>query len=146
MHDISYRIKLYFIILIWMFYQACQGDMFKFLLLIAFLCPPALFANEFCHILSNEANNKGVRFDNTDNVYKVGGKGRLHFYSAPNEKCIEKDVFVVPDNELYAYVEYEEYYSVMYVSDDGDQVDGWVKKDRLVETKYGIAPDYDTQK
>ena len=120
--------------------------MFKFLLLIAFLCPSALFANDFCHILSSEANNKGVRFDNTDNVYKVGGKGRLQFYSAPNEKCIEKDVFVVPGNELYAYVEYGEYYSVMYVSDDGNQVDGWVKKDRLVETKYGIAPDYDTQK
>lgn len=120
--------------------------MFKFLLLASLL---KMWQNSLANSAGGHKkaiNNRGVRFDNTDNVYKVGGKGRLHFYSAPNEKCIEKDVFVVPGNELYAYVEYGEYYSVMYVSDDGDQVDGWVKKDRLVETKYGIAPDYDTQK
>ncbi|MFW0697829.1 hypothetical protein [Pantoea sp. R13S299] len=120
--------------------------MIKFLCALVLSLPLMANANDFCQNLSSEANNKGVNFDNTDNVYKVGGKGRLYFYSAPDEKCIEKEVFVVPGNELYAYVEYENYYSVMYVTNDGNQVDGWVKKDRLVETHTGIAPNYDAKK
>ncbi|QXG53264.1 hypothetical protein [Pantoea eucalypti] len=120
--------------------------MIKLLCALAFSLPLMATANDFCQNLSSKANNKGVNFDNTDNVYKVGGKGRLYFYSAPDEKCIKREVFVVPGNELYAYVEYKDYYSVMYVTNDGNQVDGWVKKDRLVETHTGIAPDYDSKK
>jgi len=120
--------------------------MIKLLCALAFSLPLMATANDFCQNLSSEANNKGVNFDNTDNVYKVGGKGRLYFYSAPDEKCIKKEVFVVPGNVLYAYVEYKNYYSVMYVANDGNQVDGWVQKDRLVETHTGIAPDYDPKK
>ncbi|WP_223565570.1 hypothetical protein [Pantoea sp. OVA07A] len=120
--------------------------MIKILCALVLSLPLMASANDFCKNLSNEANIKGVSFDNTDNVYKVGGEGRLYFYSAPNEKCLEKEVFVVPGNQLYAYVEYGKYYSVMYVTNDGNQVDGWVKKDRLVETHTGIAPDYDAKK
>ena len=120
--------------------------MVKFLLLIVFSLPLTVLANNACPMLSDSANAKGVRFDNTDNVYKVSGSGRLQFYSAPDSRCAEKDVFVVPGNELYAYVEYGKYYSVMYVANDGNQVNGWVEKFRLVETHTGIAPDYDENK
>jgi len=120
--------------------------MIKLLCVLVLSLPLMASANDFCKNLSSEANNKGVSFDNTDNVYKVGGEGRLYFYSSPNEKCLEKEVFVVPGNELYVYVEYGKYYSVMYVANDGNQVDGWVKKDRLVETHTGTAPDYDAKK
>lgn len=120
--------------------------MVKVLSLIAFSLPLAVFANNACQILSDAANAKGVRFDNTDNVYRVGGSGRLQFYSAPDVRCVEKDVFVVPGNELYAYVEYGKYYSVMYVANDGNQANGWVEKERLIESHTGIAPDYDANK
>jgi len=120
--------------------------MVKFLPLIVFSLPLTVLANNACPMWSDSANAKGVRFDNTDNVYKVGGSGRLQFYSAPDSRCAEKDVFVVPGNELYAYVEYGKYYSVMYVANDGNQVNGWVEKFRLVETHTGIAPDYDENK
>jgi len=53
---------------------------------------------------------------------------------------------VVPGNELYAYVEYGKYYSVMYVANDGNQANGWVEKERLIESHTGIAPDYDANK
>lgn len=120
--------------------------MVKFLLLIVFSLPLTVLANNACPMLSDSANAKGVRFDNTDNVYKVGGSGRLQFYSAPDSRCAEKDVFVVPGNELYAYVEYGKYYSVMYVANDGNQANGWVEKERLIESHTGIAPDYDANK
>jgi len=120
--------------------------MFKILCILMVFFPLIAFANDFCQLKAGNANAKGVRFDNTDNVYKVGGSGRLQFYSAPDSRCAEKDVFVVPGNELYAYVEYGKYYSVMYVANDGNQVNGWVEKIRLVETHTGIAPDYDENK
>ncbi|WP_455820010.1 hypothetical protein [Pseudomonas cerasi] len=122
------------------------GFMGKFLSLIAFSLPLAGFANNSCQSLNDAANSKGVRFDNTDNVYKVGEPGRLQFYSAPDGRCVEKGIFVVPGNELYAYVEYGEYYSVMYVANDGNQENGWVKKERLIEVHAGVAPDFDTNK
>ena len=120
--------------------------MVKILFLIAFSLPLTVFAINSCQSLNDTASAKGVRFDNTDNVYRVGGSGRLQFYSAPDGRCVEKDVFVVPGNELYAYVEYGNYYSVMYVANDGNQVNGWVEKFRLVETHAGVAPDYDANK
>lgn len=120
--------------------------MVKILSLIVFSLPLTVFANNSCQSLNDTASEKGVRFDNTDNVYRVGGSGRLQFYSAPDGRCVEKDVFVVPGDELYAYVEYGKYYSVMYVANDGNQFNGWVEKFRLVETHAGIAPDYDANK
>lgn len=112
--------------------------------LIALLVALPFFssANDICQDLDSTATKKGISFDNTDNVFKVGGEGRLQFYSAPDKKCLEKGVFVIPGNSLYAYVEYHGYYSVMYLSDDGDQVTGWVEKDRLIDMHKGIAPDY----
>lgn len=120
--------------------------MIKSLCILVVAYPLMTSANDFCQRMATNANAKGVRFDNTDNVYRVGGSGRLQFYSAPDGRCVEKDVFVVPGNELYAYVEYGKYYSVMYVANDGNQANGWVEKERLIESRTGIAPDYDANK
>jgi hypothetical protein len=120
--------------------------MIKSLCILVVAYPLMTSANDFCQQMATNANAKGVRFDNTDNVYRVGGSGRLQFYSAPDGRCVEKDVFVVPGNELYAYVEYGKYYSVMYVANDGNQANGWVEKERLIESHTGIAPDYDANK
>lgn len=120
--------------------------MIRILCISVFLFPLMTSANDFCQKTASNANAKGVRFDNTDNVYRVAGSGRLQFYSAPDGQCVEKDVFVVPGDKLYAYVEYGKYYSVMYVANDGNQANGWVEKFRLVETHAGIAPDYNANK
>lgn len=122
--------------------------MIKILIMVFLVLPCKVLANDFCADLDKLANAKGISFDNTDNVFKVGGQGRLQFYSAPDKKCLEKGVFVIPGNSLYAYVEYHGYYSVMYLSDDGDQITGWVEKGRLIDMHKGIAPDYnqDAQK
>ncbi|MEG3128746.1 hypothetical protein SC171_13540 [Pantoea cypripedii] len=114
-------------------------------LLIFFLFIPFLVsANDSCQNLDKNAISQGARFNNTQNIYRVGGEGRLQFYSAPDKKCLIDHVFVIPGDSLIAYIEYEDFYRVMYLSRNNEQVSGWVEKNRLSETHKGIAPDYNT--
>jgi len=39
-----------------------------------------------------------------------------------------KATFVIPGDNIYAYREFGQYYSVMYMAKDGRQVIGWVDK------------------
>ena len=66
--------------------------------------------------------------------YQVTGSGRLHFYSAPDERCIRKNVFVINGDELTAYTEFGQdgkWTSVSYDRKNGDSVSGWVRTERL---------------
>jgi len=66
--------------------------------------------------------------------YEVAGSGRLYLYSGPDEKCLNKDLFVVPGDTLISYKDYGkdgEWSSVMYTSKSGKSVDGWVHTKRL---------------
>ena len=106
--------------------------MIRFLTVMMIVFPLSVSANDFCEKLDKSGITNGVRFDNTDNLYKVGGEGHLQFYSAPDDKCLLKGTFVIPNDDLYAYVELNGFYRVMYLSNDGDQIMGWVKKKRLI--------------
>lgn len=66
----------------------------------------------------------------------VIGKGRLQFFSAPDARCAMKGVFVVPHDDLTAYVETRSgWSSVMYINPrSGDSVQGWVRSERLRTT------------
>lgn len=69
--------------------------------------------------------------------YRVAGTGRLYFYTGPDEKCLDKKVFVIPGDSLTAYAEYgkhEEWSNVGFMTKDGDEVTGWVKTERLMFT------------
>lgn len=69
--------------------------------------------------------------------YKVAGTGRLYFYNGPDEKCLDKKVFVIPGDSLVAYAEYgkhEEWSNVGFTTKDGDEITGWVKTERLMFT------------
>ncbi|MDE1185996.1 MAG: hypothetical protein PW844_05875 [Pantoea sp.] len=113
-------------------------------LLIFFLFIPFIVsANDSCQNLDKNAISQGARFSNTQNIYRVGGEGRLQFYSAPDRKCLIDHVFVIPGDSLIAYIEYEDFYRVMYFARNNEQISGWVEKNRLRETHQGIAPDYD---
>lgn len=67
--------------------------------------------------------------------YRVNGKGRLYFYSAPDEKCRMKGIFVIGGDELIAYSEYHGWYGIMYMNNNtGDVYQGWVRPERLEYT------------
>jgi hypothetical protein len=71
----------------------------------------------------------------------VTGVGRLQFYSAPSYRCTLDGVFVIPKDELIAYVQTSDgRSSVMYVNPrTGNNASGWVRSARLRETG-AIAP------
>ena len=70
-------------------------------------------------------------------TYQVAGKGRLYLHSAPNAKCLDKTLFVIPGDRLVAYSVYgnnEEWSNVTYTNKDGDDFSGWVYTNRLMFT------------
>ena len=75
--------------------------------------------------------------------YQVAGQGRLYLYKSPNEKCVDKRLFVVPGDALVAYADYGpkgKWTSVMYLTKNGDDVGGWVLTERLMFTG-AMGPD-----
>jgi hypothetical protein len=63
--------------------------------------------------------------------YEVAGSGRLYFHTTPDEKCVRKNVFVVPKDKLVAYEEYGGWSSVVYLAKGGHIYTGWVSTNRL---------------
>lgn len=116
--------------------------MIKFFSLAVFIFSFSSHAEDFCAQLDKQASIQGTKMDNTDNIYQVAGKGHLYFYSAPDKKCLIKKTFIIPGDFVYTYIEYNGYYSVMYMAKEDRQVSGWVEKSRLVETGKGVGPDY----
>ncbi|RYC39816.1 hypothetical protein DEH81_17855 [Pectobacterium zantedeschiae] len=88
-------------------------------------------------------DKNSVFFSHHDNIYKVGGEGQLQFYSAPDDRCVLKDTFVVTGSSLYVYSAFGGFYSVMYLTQDGDQIIGWVERKRLIETNRAITHNTD---
>lgn len=71
----------------------------------------------------------------------IVGNGHAYFYSAPDEKCINRHVFLVPNDLLNAYVEYRGFTSVIYFHPKtGVETTGWMKTLRLKSTGTGIGP------
>ena len=70
----------------------------------------------------------------------VTGTGRLHFHSAPDQRCLLKDLFVVPGNRLEAYAEHGEFTQVIYWNAaTGAGTAGWVLSSRVAATTTTIA-------
>lgn len=63
--------------------------------------------------------------------YQVASTGRLYFHAAPNEKCVDKNIFVIPGDSLIAHEEYREWSKVTYILKTGKYYDGWVITKRL---------------
>ena len=65
----------------------------------------------------------------------VTGVGRLYFYLAPDDRCRNKNVFVIPNDRIEVYAQYGEFTEVIYWNPaSGAGVAGWVPSFRIVET------------
>lgn len=73
------------------------------ILLCATLASPAWGTSD-CGRLLRDAQAKEVQLYPRA-VYRVKGKGRLYFHSAPDKRCRSTDVFVVPGDTMAAYTE-----------------------------------------
>ena len=84
-------------------------------------------------------DGKGVEevFLSERQTFQVAGAGRLYFHTAPDERCVDKKVFVIPGDSLNAFTvsgEKDEWVSVTYLKKNGEDVSGWVKAERLMFT------------
>lgn len=66
--------------------------------------------------------------------YVVAGTGRLHLHKAPDKRCADKRLFVIPRDSLVAYSDYGpegEWTLVRYRAKSGKDYSGWVLTKRL---------------
>ncbi len=112
--------------------MAVGKTLFVCAILLGALGGPA-FAGPFKDCKEPEAGSNAAPVLSPPMSAVVTGKGRLQFYSAPNAHCPAPGVFVVPRDELIAYVQTDDgWTSVMYTSPKtGDYVTGWVSSARL---------------
>lgn len=101
--------------------------------------PPAKLFD--CGTVDRLGNDEGVRIPGHLAIYKVIGEGRLPFHSAPDARCAIPDVFIIPNDEVIAYVEYGGFTYVMYLKKGGGDASGWVRSERLRGTGTGISPE-----
>lgn len=92
-----------------------------------------------CGELNNIATKNGEQISSESSGYKVSA-GRSYFYTAPNEKCKNKDLFIVKNNMVNAYLNYNKFSSVIYFKKNGESVSGWVHTDSITPTGTGIGP------
>lgn len=94
-----------------------------------------------CQALSDSASKIGVYIPGDDSGRQVIGSGRLQFYSAPNSACKVRGVFILPNETVDAYTEYNNFTSVIYINvKTKTKATGWVESSRLKPTGLGIAP------
>lgn len=110
-----------------------------FLIIIAVQLPSQAAAD--CEIKDTAATKTGTVIQGYMAVMKVIGAGRLQFYSAPDMTCKISNIFILSGEEVYGYIEYAGFTSVMYQNPKtANEVTGWVKSSRLKFTGRGIAP------
>jgi hypothetical protein len=100
---------------------------------------PALFVfNSACaEIVNCNAEPRDQTYLTEKYQYKVAGSGRLFLHTGPNEKCIDKNLFVIPGDDLTAYTEYGsdgKWSNVTFTSKTGKDYGGWVLTSRLMFT------------
>ena len=97
------------------------------------------FADEHCR--EPKTGTRQIPLFSPPESAVVTGVGRLQFYSAPNNRCPMRGVFVVPKDALIAYARSADgWSSVMYLNPrTGEDVSGWVRSARLKATGT-VAP------
>ncbi|MET3108503.1 hypothetical protein AAKU67_003051 [Oxalobacteraceae bacterium GrIS 2.11] len=96
-----------------------------------------------CQSLAQQSSASAAHLPSDQSGRVVIGKGRLQFYSAPDEQCLIKDRFVIPGDTLDAYLRHGNFTKVLYMNPKtGKEAQGWVLTTRLKETGFGVGPTF----
>ncbi|WP_051880693.1 hypothetical protein [Buttiauxella noackiae] len=114
--------------------------MIRILFFIFSFYSASLFASEVCNEINIKSESIQVHVDSDQSGYVVSGDGRLYFYDAPDNSCINKKLFLIKGDIVNVYAEFNGFYSVMYFKKNGETVEGWLKSERLSPTGTGIGP------
>lgn len=102
-------------------------------------------ANTYCDAILKKSDIEQGYIDRSRNNFEVISNGRLYFYSAPDDLCMQKESFLVPGDQVVGYSEYNGFLFVAYFKKNGDSVDGWLKIDQLKNTEFSNGPSGEEQ-
>lgn len=100
-------------------------------------------ANSVCSKLGETAEKEKVRIPAHMSGRKITGKGRAYFFTAPDERCRNRGVFVIAGDEVQAYADVPNFTWVTYWDARGNDVSGWMQNSRLQSTGTGIGPNFE---
>jgi len=109
------------------------------LIWLSLLVSSGVEAASQCEDIDHDSYRGQVNITPVNSGYEVFGEGRLYFYSAPEEQCINKNIYMVRGDQVEAYAEYNNYLFIIYFTKVGHEVSGWVKKNRLKSTHQGVG-------
>ncbi|WP_244137438.1 hypothetical protein [Burkholderia pyrrocinia] len=94
-----------------------------------------------CDALNRRAQAQGDYVTGSDAGRVVTGKGRLPFFSAPDDACRIDGLFIVEHDHVDARTDYGRFTSVVYLNPRTNGIaEGWVQTARLKPDGTGIAP------
>lgn len=96
--------------------------------------------NSKCSDINKIAAKRQEKTPSDNSGYVIKNAGRTYFYSAPDERCKIKELFIVQGDLVNVYADYNGFSSIMYFKKNGVPVTGWVHSDTLKPTRTGIGP------
>ncbi|WP_409309529.1 hypothetical protein [Pectobacterium sp. B1J-3] len=104
------------------------------------LCLFSPFSFALCEDVNLIAEQKQILFPHSDSGYLVTEKERTYLYSAPDEKCKLKDIFLIRGDRIDVYSEYNGFLSMMYLKKNGESITGWIRSHSVKPTGIGVGP------
>ncbi|EOZ4985389.1 hypothetical protein I4905_14250 [Proteus mirabilis] len=114
----------------------------KFILLVSLIIfSTKILANEsLCQKFNYISDKEKILIDSSQSGYKVIGKDKAYFYSAPNFNCKINKLFLIEGDLANAYFDYSDFTFIMYLDKKGKIIEGWIESNRLTPTGTGIGP------
>lgn len=99
------------------------------------------YADEnICEKFDCISDKEKVLIDSSQSGYKVIGKGKAYFYTAPDFNCKINKLFLIEGDLANAYFDYSDFTFIMYLDKKGKTIEGWIESNRLTPTGTGIGP------
>ncbi|EPJ3803575.1 hypothetical protein GWI68_09460 [Proteus sp. G2669] len=114
----------------------------KLTLLVALIIfSTKILADEsLCQKFDSISDKEKVLIDSSQSGYKVIGKGKAYFYTAPDFNCKINKLFLIEGDLANAYFDYSDFTFIMYLDKKGKTIEGWIESNRLTPTGTGIGP------
>lgn len=96
--------------------------------------------NSKCSNANKIAATKQGKIPTDNSGYVIKNAGRTYFYSAPDESCKIKDLFIVQGDLVNVHAEYNEFSSITYFKKNDAPISGWIHSDTLKPTRTDIGP------
>lgn len=97
--------------------------------------------NDRCSVINDDAERKQSKILSSESGYVVADTQRVYFYSAPDEACKIKGLFVINGDQVNLYAEYKDFSSVVFFKKDGEPVSGWIHSESVKPTGTGVGPE-----